>query len=79
MKAVDILIAMVGKDLREHQIALGSQYMILRKRGYRVSVVKGNLEPILYYNSPCLTSFEFEPDVIVMIQNQPNYLWKIEY
>ena len=56
MKAVDILIAMVGKDLREHQIVLGSQYMILRKRGYRVSVVKGNLEPILYYNSPCLTS-----------------------
>lgn len=79
MKAVDFLISMVGKDLREHQIVIGSQYTILRKRGYRVSVVKGDLEPILYYRTPCLNTFEFEPDVIVMIQNQTNYLWKIEW
>lgn len=78
MKAVDILLALVGKDISEHQIVIGSYYTILRKRGYRVSVVKGNLEPILYYRTSHLHSFEFEPDVIVMIQNQMSYLWKIE-
>lgn len=78
MKAVDFLLAMVGKDLREHQIVIGSHYTYLIERGYRVSVVKGNLEPILYYRSPRLHSFEFEPDVIVVIQNRTNYLWKIE-
>lgn len=78
MKAVDFLLAMVGKDLREHQIVIGSHYTYLIERGYRVSVVKGNLESILYYRSPRLHSFEFEPDVIVVIQNRTNYLWKIE-
>ena len=78
MKAVDLLIALVGKDLREHQIVIGSEYALLRNNGYNVSVIKGKLEPILYYRNSDLHSFEFEPDVIVMIQNQKSYLWKIE-
>lgn len=78
MKAVDFLLAMVGKDLREHQIVIGNQYKILKNHGCSVQVVKGNLEPILYYRTSNLYSFEFEPDVIVMIQNQKIYLWKIE-
>lgn len=78
MKAVDLLLYIVGKDLRGHQIVSGSEYTILRECGYRVSVIKGNLEPILYYRISCLSQFEFEPDVIVKVQNQTSYLWKIE-
>ena len=78
MKAVDLLLYIVGKYLRGHQIVSGSEYTILRERGYRVSVIKGNLEPILYYRISCLCQFEFEPDVIVKVQTQTSYLWKIK-
>ena len=78
MKTVDILLALVGKDLREHHILSGKSYTILKNNGCNVSILKGKLKPILYYKIPYWDSVLDEPGVIVMVDNKKSYLWEIE-
>ena len=80
MKALDLLIALVGKDLCESDIVLGSTYINLINQGFGVAVLKGNIEPNLYFQTNDFESvkFENEPDVIISFFGLKKYLWKIE-
>lgn len=52
MKALDILLTVVRKDIREHDIVSGASYITLKNNGRCISVLKGELKHILYYKVP---------------------------
>ena len=44
MKALDILLTVVRKDIREHDIVSGASYITLKNNGRCISVLKGELK-----------------------------------
>lgn len=79
MKAIELLETLVGKDLRNEEIACGEDLALYAETNKdSVKLLKGRFEDALYFVSSNQKALYLKPDVIEDDFGCVYYFWKIE-